>query len=169
MRYYDLTRKRTGVTYDVDFIVDDETSIFANFLYNHYQDDELRNKDEYGSLKHGEVFSDYSEINRIRRDAEVRRRIETRDIRTAVIGAETIFNGWFAEIQYSHSYAEEDDTNNIDVKFRSERYDTDDCGGPCGYFYYSNPQIVGLSFDSSVAPIWDTSMTVDAWRRLVAN
>ena len=163
MRYYDLTRERTGVTYDVDFIVDDETSIFANFLYNHYQDDELRNKDEYGSLKHGEVFSDYSEINRIRRDAEVRRRIETRDIRTAVIGAETIFNGWFAEIQYSHSYAEEDDTNNIDVKFRSERYDTDDCGGPCGYFYYSNPQIVGLSFDSSVAPIWDTSMTVDAW------
>ena len=163
MRYYDLTRERTGVTYDVDFIVDDETSIFANFLYNHYQDDELRNKDEYGSLKHGEVFSDYSEINRIRRDAEVRRRIETRDIRTAVIGAETIFNGWFAEIQYSHSYAEEDDTNNIDVKFRSERYDTDDCGGPCGYFYYSNPQIVGLSFDSSVAPIWNTSMTVDAW------
>ena len=163
MRYYDLTRERTGVTYDVDFIVDDETSIFANFLYNHYQDDELRNKDEYGSLKHGEVFSDYSEINRIRRDAEVRRRIETRDIRTAVIGAETMFNGWFAEIQYSHSYAEEDDTNNIDVKFRSERYDTDDCGGPCGYFYYSNPQIVGLSFDSSVAPIWDTSMTVDAW------
>ena len=163
MRYYDLTRERTGVTYDVDFIVDDETSIFANFLYNHYQDDELRNKDEYGSLKHGEVFSDYSEINRIRRDAEVRRRIETRDIRTAVIGAETMFNGWFAEIQYSHSYAEEDDTNNIDVKFRSKRYDTDDCGGPCGYFYYSNPQKVGLSFDSSVAPIWDTSMTVDAW------
>jgi TonB-dependent receptor len=163
MRYYDLTRERTGVTYDVDFIVDDETSIFANFLYNHYQDDELRNKDEYGSLKHGEVFSDYSEINRIRRDAEVRRRIETRDIRTAVIGAETMFNGWFAEIQYSHSYAEEDDTNNIDVKFRSKRYDTDDCGGPCGYLYYSNPQKVGLSFDSSVAPIWDTYMTVDAW------
>ena len=88
-------------------------------------------------LKHGEVFSDYSEINRIRRDAEVRRRIETRDIRTAVIGAETMFNGWFAEIQYSHSYAEEDDTNNIDVKFRSKRYDTDDCEGPCGYFYLS--------------------------------
>jgi len=163
MRYYDLTRERTGLTYDVDFIVDDQTSIFANFLYNHYQDDELRNKDEYGSLKHGEVFSNYSEINRIRRDAEVRRRIETRDIRTAVIGAETMFNGWFTEIQYSHSYAEEDDTNNIDVKFRSKRYDTDDCGGPCGYFYYSNPQKVGLSFDSSVAPIWDTSMTVDAW------
>ena len=163
MRYYDLTRERTGLTYDVDFIVDDQTSIFANFLYNHYQDDELRNKDEYGSLKHGEVFSNYSEINRIRRDAEVRRRIETRDIRTAVIGAETIFNGWFTEIQYSHSYAEEDDTNNIDVKFRSKRYDTDDCGGPCGYFYYSNPQKIGLSFDSFVAPIWDTSMTVDAW------
>ena len=163
MRYYDLTRERTGLTYDVDFIVDDQTSIFANFLYNHYQDDELRNKDEYGSLKHGEVFSNYSEINRIRRDAEVRRRIETRDIRTAVIGAETMFNGWFTEIQYSHSYAEEDDTNNIDVKFRSKRYDTDDCGGPCGYFYYSNPQKIGLSFDSSVAPIWDTSMTVDAW------
>ena len=38
-------------------------------------------------------------------------------------------SGWFTEIQFSHSYAEEDDTNNIDVKFRSDRYDTDDCGG----------------------------------------
>ena len=163
MRYYDLTRERTGITYDLDYVINDETSIFANLLYNHYEDDELRNKDEYGSLKHGDVFSDRSEINRIRRDAEVRRRIETRDIRTAVLGAETMFNGWFTEIQFSHSYAEEDDTNNIDVKFRSSRYDDDDCGGPCGYFFYSDPKKVGLTFDSSVAPIWDTSMTVDAW------
>ena len=163
MRYYDLTRERTGLTYDIDYMIDDQTAIFANFLYNNYEDNELRYKDEYGSLKHGEVFSNYSEINRIRRDAEVRRRIETRDIRTAVIGAETVVSGWFTEIQFSHSYAEEDDTNNIDVKFRSKRYDTDDCGGPCGYFYYSDPKKVGLEFDSSVAPIWDTSMTVDAW------
>ena len=163
MRYYDLTRERTGLTYDIDYMIDDQTAIFANFLYNNYEDNELRYKDEYGSLKHGEVFSDYSEINRIRRDAEVRRRIETRDIRTAVIGAETVIGGWFTEIQFSHSYAEEDDTNNIDVKFRSDRYDTGDCGGPCGYFYYSDPKKVGLEFNSSVAPLWDTSMTVDAW------
>ena len=104
MRYYDLTRERTGLTYDIDYKIDDQTAIIANFLYNNYEDNELRYKDEYGSLKHGEVFSNYSEINRIRRDAEVRRRIETRDIRTALIGAETMINGWFTEIQFSHYY-----------------------------------------------------------------
>ena len=145
MRFYDLTRERTGVTYDIDMVIDDNTSIYANFLYNHYEDDELRNKEEFGSLRTGNVYAGSSEINRIRRDAEVRKRMETRDIRTVILGGETLINDWFAEIQFSHSYAEENDTDNVDVTFRSERIDTDDCGGPCGTFFYQNPQKVGFS------------------------
>ena len=31
-------------------MIDDDTSIYANFLYNKYDDEELRNKEEFGSL-----------------------------------------------------------------------------------------------------------------------
>ena len=163
MRFYDLTRERTGVTYDIDMVIDDNTSVYANFLYNHYEDDELRNKEEFGSLRTGNVFAGSSEINRIRRDAEVRKRIETRDIRTVILGGETLINDWFAEIQFSHSYAEENDTDNVDVTFRSERIDTDDCGGPCGTFFYQNPQKVGLALTSYAQSVLYGDLNVDAW------
>ena len=55
MRYYDLDRERTGLTYDIDYMVDDETAIFANFLYNNYEDNELRYKDEYVISKQGKT------------------------------------------------------------------------------------------------------------------
>ena len=163
MRFYDLTRERTGITYDIDMVIDDNTSVYANFLYNHYDDDELRNKEEFGSLRTGNVFAGSSEINRIRRDAEVRKRIETRDIRTVILGGETLINDWFAEIQFSHSYAEENDTDNVDVTFRSERIDTDDCGGPCGTFFYQNPQKVGLALTSYAQSVLYGDLNVDAW------
>ena len=163
MRFYDLTRERTGITYDIDMVIDDNTSVYANFLYNHYEDDELRNKEEFGSLRTGNVFAGSSEINRIRRDAEVRKRIETRDIRTVIFGGETLINDWFAEIQFSHSYAEENDTDNVDVTFRSERIDTDDCGGPCGTFFYQNPQKVGLALSSYAQGVLYADLNVDAW------
>ena len=163
MRFYDLTRERTGVTYDIDMMIDDDTSIYANFLYNKYEDDELRNKEEFGSLRTGNVFAGSSEINRIRRDAEVRKRIETRDIRTVILGGETLINGWYTEVQFSHSYAEENDTDNVDVTFRSSRIDTDDCGGPCGLFTYQDPQKVGLSLSSYAQGVLYADLNVDAW------
>ncbi len=163
MRFYDLTRERTGITYDIDMVVNDETAIYANFLYNHYEDDELRNKEEFGKLKTGNVFVNSSEINRIRRDAEVRKRIETRDIRTAILGGETLINGWFTEVQLSHSYAEENDTDNVDVTFRSKTIDADDCGGPCGTFFYNNPQKVGLALSSYAQGVLYADLNVDAW------
>ena len=163
MRFYGLTRERTGLTYDIDMVIDDKTNIYANFLYNHYEDDELRNKEEFGSLRTGDVFADSSEINRIRRDAEVRKRIETRDIRTVILGVETIINDWSADIQFSHSYAEENDTDNVDVTFRSERIDTDDCGGPCGSFIYTDPELVGISLTEYAQSILYADLNVDAW------
>ncbi len=163
MRFYDLTRERTGITYDIDMMIDADTSIYANFLYNKYEDDELRNKEEFGSLRTGNVFAGSSEINRIRRDAEVRKRIETRDIRTVILGGETLINGWYAEVQLSHSYAEENDTDNVDVTFRSNRIDTDDCGGPCGLFIYQDPQKVGLSLSPYAKGVLYADLNVDAW------
>ena len=139
-RYYDLTRERLGITYDIDYRINDESSMYANILWNEYVDDELRYKDEYGKLKNSNVTASGSTITEIRRDAEVRVREEVRTIRTFILGGNTIVNGWDAEFAFSNSFAEEDDTDNVDAKFRSSTFKAAACGGPCGSFDYSNPQ-----------------------------
>jgi len=139
-RYYDLTRERLGITYDIDYRINDESSMYANILWNEYVDDELRYKDEYGKLKNSNVTATGSTITEIRRDSETRVREEVRTIRTFILGGNTIINGWDADFAYSNSFAEEDDTDNVDAKFRSSTFKAAACGGPCGSFDYSNPQ-----------------------------
>ena len=140
-RYYDLTRERLGITYDIDYRINDESSIYANILWNEYVDDELRYKDEYKMREEqNNVTATGSTITEIRRDSETRVREEVRTIRTFILGGNTIVNGWDAEFALSSSFAEEDDTDNVDAKFRSSTFDAGDCGGPCGSFDYSDPQ-----------------------------
>ena len=162
-RYYDLTRERLGLTYDIDFMIDDETSMYANILWNEYIDDELRYKDEYKMRDdQTDVTASGSTITEIRRDAETRVRQEVRTIRTFILGGNTIVNGWDAEFAYTNSFAEEDDTDNVDAKFRSSTFDADDCGGPCGYFDYSDPKKPLMTLTNGAQGIFDPSnMGVD--------
>ena len=165
-RYYDLTRERLGITYDIDYRINDESSMYANILWNEYVDDELRYKDEYGKLKNSNVTATGSTITEIRRDAEVRVREEVRTIRTFILGGNTIVNGWDAEFAFSNSFAEEDDTDNVDAKFRSSTFKAAACGGPCGSFDYSNPQKPRMTLVSAITTgagnIYDpASMGVD--------
>ena len=88
-RYYDLTRERLGITYDIDYRINDESSMYANILWNEYVDDELRYKDEYGKLKNSNVTATGSTITEIRRDSETRVREEVRTIRTFILGGNT--------------------------------------------------------------------------------
>ena len=157
-RYYDLTRERLGLTYDIDYRLNDETSLFANILWNEYVDDELRYKDEYRMRDdQTDVTATGSTITEIRRDAEVRVREEVRTIRTFILGGNTITNGWDTEFAFTSSFAEEDDTDNVDAKFRSSTFDADDCGGPCGYFDYSDPKRPYMVLTEGAQAIYDPS------------
>ena len=166
-RYYDLTRERLGITYDIDYRINDESSMYANILWNEYVDDELRYKDEYKMREEQtNVTALGSTITEIRRDAEVRVREEVRTIRTFILGANTIVSGWDAEFALSNSFAEEDDTDNVDAKFRSSTFNATDCGGLCGSFDYSNPQKPRMTLASAITTgagnIYDpTTMGVD--------
>ena len=166
-RYYDLTRERLGITYDIDYRINDESSIYANILWNEYVDDELRYKDEYAMREEqNNVTATGSTITEIRRDSETRVREEVRTIRTFILGGNTIVNGWDAEFALSSSFAEEDDTDNVDAKFRSSTFDAGDCGGPCGSFDYSDPQKPLMTLASAITTgagsIYDpASMGVD--------
>ena len=146
MRFYDLSRQREGFTIDLDFALDDQTNFFLNYLTNEYTDDELRHKDEYRArnLIESSVTPTSASYQRITSDKETRKRIEVRQIETKVLGFESIEGDFTYQFQVSESFAEEDDSNNVDAKFRAECRvrDGDDI---CGTYIWANPKFISLS------------------------
>ena len=134
LRYYDLTRERFGFSYDVNTITQNGTVLFANVLYNRYEEDEVRFKNEYGKIKFAEGLENGVVSSRVRHDAETRQRYETRHIGAVNFGIETDWADWVIDSQVSYSWAEEDDSDNADITFRN--YDKD-FGGE---FRWDNPQ-----------------------------
>ena len=152
MRYYDLTREREGYTLDMDLIVNGDTAIFFNYLFNEYTDDEIRHKDEYRArdVLEPSITSVSAAYQRITADKESKKRIETRTIETQVIGMDTVIAGFDVRMQLSNSFAEEADNNNVDAKFRAEcriREGTD----ACGTFNWSNPKFLRLDLAPAAA------------------
>ena len=152
MRYYDLTREREGYTLDMDLIVNGDTAIFFNYLFNEYTDDEIRHKDEYRArdVLEPSITSVSAAYQRITADKESKKRIETRTIETQVIGMDTVIAGFDVRMQLSNSFAEEADNNNVDAKFRAEcriREGTD----ACGTFNWSNPKFLRLDLSPAAA------------------
>ncbi|HAQ76061.1 MAG TPA: TonB-dependent receptor, partial [Hyphomonas sp.] len=58
-------------------------------------------------------------------DVEVRQREETRKIQTYALGGKTFAGNWTVDYEVSYAYAEEDDSNNHDVAFRSDDMEGD--------------------------------------------
>jgi TonB-dependent receptor len=168
MRYYDLTRERYGLTYDIDFLVSDETTLYLKAFWNEYVDDELRWKDEYGKITQtGTTTDSLMQTSRIRHDAESRVREEIRTIQAINFGGDTIIGEWDTSFQLSHSYAEQDDTNNADVTFRCYlRAGKDegctnlkgiDSSTPLGQYNFSNPQKPFLNVYQEYRELYDPS------------
>ena len=133
LRYYDLTRERYGFSYDINTLLDSGAVVFANVMYNQYEEDELRFKNEYGKIKMAEPFENSMLSSRVRHDAETRQRFETRSIGAMNLGAEFDMADWEVDTQLSYSWAEEDDSDNADITFRN--YDKDNGA----VFDWSNP------------------------------
>lgn len=119
LRYYDLTRERYGFSYDINTLLDNGAVVFANVLYNQYEEDEVRFKNEYGKIKMAKPFENSMLSSRVRHDAETRQRYETRHIGAANFGAEFDVADWFVDTQISYSWAQEDDSDNADITFRN--------------------------------------------------
>ena len=106
----------------MDLILDDSSSIFFNYLVNEYTDNETRHKDEFRarSVVESSVTPTSASYQRITSDKESRKRIEVRQIETKILGFERISGDYLIKFQTSESFAEENDTNNVDAKFRAE-------------------------------------------------
>jgi TonB-dependent receptor len=120
-RWYDLTRQRLGIVANLDWRVNETTDLYLRTLSNQYTDDEVRNKFEFREMDE-EIVAATATSATYRRgevDAEVRQREEVRNIQTYALGGITRMNDWTFDYEASFAYAEEDDSNNHDVGFRS--------------------------------------------------
>ncbi len=123
-RWYDLTRERLGLVANFDWRVNETTDLYLRTLINEYKDDEVRNKFElrsFDDFEDDDIVTPTSTSFALEEiDAEVRLREEIRQIQTFAMGGETYWNDWAFDYEVSYAYAEEDDSNNHDVTFRSE-------------------------------------------------
>ena len=158
-RWYGLDRERFGFVGNFDWRVNESTDLYLRTLYNHYEDDEVRNKFEFkdlddieddGAVADGASLTSTTQsvpINEI--DAEVRQRREIRQIQTFALGGVTDWNEWNFEYEVAYAFAEEDDSDNHDVAFRFE--DVQDAAADAGLtdpnllFDFSNPETPVLS------------------------
>lgn len=122
-RWYDLTRERLGLVANFDWRVNENTDLYLRTLVNEYRDDEVRNKFElrsFDDFEDDDVVTPTSTSFALEEiDAEVRVREEVRQIQTLALGGETDWDEWTFDYEVSYAYAEEDDSNNHDVTFRS--------------------------------------------------
>ena len=166
MRWYDLTRERIGIVLNLDYRLNESTDLYLRTLYNQYTDDEVRNKFEFREMDE-EVVSVSGTSVAYRRgevDAEVRQREEVRNIQTYALGGETFTGPWQFNYELSYAFAEEDDSNNHDVNFRSSPEQRDSDIGSIT-FDYSNPEKPVIS-GNALAFLYDPSnYTMDAFER----
>lgn len=140
-RWYDLTRERIGLVANFDWRPSDNTELYLRTLYNRYVEDEVRNKFEFREFDEEVIgFTPTSTtIQRGEVDAEGKLRKEVRNIQTYSLGGETFLDAWTFDYQVSYAFAEEDDTDNHDIKFRSTPEQRDSVVGSLT-LSYDDPQ-----------------------------
>ncbi|MEL7547198.1 MAG: TonB-dependent receptor [Pseudomonadota bacterium] len=168
-RWYDLTRERLGLVANFDWRVNENTDLYLRTLFNEYRDDEVRNKFELRSFDDFEdtdvVTADSTSFALEEIDAEVRVREEVRQIQTFALGGESRLDDWTFEYEASYAYAEEDDSNNHDVTFRSENLQ--DIVAENVTLDYSTPELPRLiASDAFLAEVYNpANYFLDAFER----
>lgn len=175
-RYYDLDRERVGLTLNFDYAASDATTLFVRTLFNEYTDDEVRYKGEFKTEDPLAINTDSATYATFDNDQETRDRVEVRQIKAYSIGGDTSFsNGWNANYELAYSFAEQDDSDNVDVAFRNKySSDTDAVGivswadkyKPTttligGFAPLSDYALDGVEFEKSVVQDSEVSMHAD--------
>lgn len=150
-RYYDLDRERVGLTLNFDYAPTDTTTLFVRTLFNEYTDDEVRYKGEYNTRNVRSVQAESATYGRFDNDQETRDRVEVRKINAFSVGGDTAFNnGWNANYELAYSFAEQDDSDNVDVAFRKQYRSST---GATGIVSWANPQKPETTLIGGFAPL----------------
>jgi TonB-dependent receptor len=166
MRWYDLTRTRYGFVGNIEYRATENTDLYLRTLFNQYEDDEVRNKFEFREFDEEIVSATPTSVS-IRRgevDAEVRVRKEVRKIQTIALGGDTRLDDWKFDYEASYAYAEEDDSDNHDVAFRSTPEQRDNTVGSIT-LDFSNPQTPIISGQALAFLLDPNNYELDAFER----
>lgn len=166
MRWYDLTRTRYGFVGNIEYRPTDNTDLYLRTLFNQYEDDEVRNKFEYREFDEEIVSATPTSVS-IRRgevDAEVRQRKEVRKIQTVALGGKTQLDDWNFDYEASYAFAEEDDSDNHDVAFRSTPEQRNSVVGSIT-LDYTNPQTPIISGQALAFLLDPANYELDAFER----
>ncbi len=128
MRFYDLERERSGIVFNLDYMSDSGSTVYAHLFHNVYDDTEYRGKWEVR-----DIFEDYVPIitgsgytyAASRMDSEGRYRIESREVSALQLGTTfELNNGIGVELELFGSMAEQDDRDRFATIFRSDEIAT---------------------------------------------
>lgn len=127
-RFYDLTRERQGIVFNLDHVMDSGTKYYLHTFHNEYTDEEYRGKWETRSgLADNEpvIVGDTFTYANTRMDTETRPRVEVRKIQSMQLGSEFAFDeSTNVKVELFGSRAEQDDTNRVNSIYRSGRINT---------------------------------------------
>jgi len=107
-REYDLVRKRTGVSANLEFKPEHDRYFYIRASYNNYEDVEFRHSaifepDDFSAIS-GNSFTGI-DTEHVR---EIKDREENMNIQALSVGGENTWDSWTLDYRLSYSYAKED-------------------------------------------------------------
>lgn len=115
MRYYEFTRKRTGLSATLDYNFNPNHMIYITGMYNKFSDDQTRNRMAY-DLEDAANFYNYLYGSV---ETDVKHRTKNQQVNTVNIGAEHTFDFFKLDYQFAFAQAREATPNRITAGFKN--------------------------------------------------
>lgn len=145
LRNYDITRERTSISANIDYMLTDNTRVYLNSLYNEFSDQEYRSRIEtkiedvdFGFDQGGIVRFVPGGDEDLEFDRDFKDRLEEQRIWSIVSGFEHEAGIYTFDGSVAFTHAEEEEPNRIDVNF--------------DYTFEEDGQIAGFDINNILRP-----------------
>jgi len=140
LRYYDITRKRMGLSATLDYRFNDNSTVYLRGMFNNFSDNETRYRKIYDL--DDAISMKYYLYGGIKHD--VKRRTKIQNINTINLGGEHIAGPFKIDYELAYAIATEDQPDRIEAQFDNPgqaiaiKFNLDDPDWPKPYF--PNPE-----------------------------
>ena len=149
LRYYDITRARTGLSATLDYEFNPQSRIYLRGMYNSFSDDETRYRKIYeldDALS--ETYYLYGDVQR-----DIKDRVKIQDLSTVNFGGEHRLFGGFIDYEAAYAVAREEQPNRLESMFEAPgqairiQFDLSDPDYPRAIFPLEEDSLNALAFD----------------------
>lgn len=140
LRYYEITRKRMGLSATLDYQLNDDSYIYLRGMFNQFSDNETRYRKIYDL--DDAISMKYYLYGGIEHD--VKKRMKVQDISTVNFGGEHKAGPFKIDYELAYAYATEEQPDRIEARFENPgqaiaiKFNMDDPDWPKPYF--PNPE-----------------------------